>query len=147
MAVNCRVAPAVRSSVEPLKRSLLAGPAIVVMVELVPVKLLSIAVTVYVVPAVVAVVNVVVATPFALVVLFVGDNEPPVPVLLQVTLLPDAKTALPLASASCAVIVTAVPATGLLLLDVTIYFAAGPGTMRVPVLVTVPPPAACTMNV
>ena len=50
VAVSCRVAPAAKSTVEPLNNSLLAAPAFVVMLPLVPVKLvgllLSVAVTV-----------------------------------------------------------------------------------------------------
>jgi len=111
-------------------RYCVAVPAVVVMFPLVPVRLigllLSVAVTVYTVPATVPVVNETVATPLTLVVLVPDENEPPLPVLLHVTILPAVDTGLLLASASCAVIVTALPAAGLLLLDVTRYFVAGP---------------------
>lgn len=72
------------------------------------------------VPLVVLVVNVTVAWPAASVVEVGAENEPPF-VLDQVTVLPAVAMALPLTSASCAVIVTVVPATGLLELDVTTY--------------------------
>ena len=88
-------------------------------------------------PATVPVVNVTVATPLPFVVLVAGENDPLLPVLLHVTVLPEVETTLPLVSANCALIVTAVPATGLLSLDVTRYFVAGPATK-----VTVPPVTA-----
>ena len=85
----------------------------VVMVGLVPVReLLSVAVTAQSVPTVVPVVNVTVATPSASVVLVPEPNDPPVPVLLQVTTTPAEWIGSLLALASCAVIVTSVPATG-----------------------------------
>ena len=80
------------------------------------------------------VVNVTVATPLKLVVLVPEENEPPAPVLLQVTTLPAMGTGKPPASASCAVIVTAVPATGLLSLEVTTYLAGGLATTSVAVV-------------
>jgi len=52
-----------------------------------------------------------------------AEKLPPL-VLDQVTALPDVLIALPLASASCAVIVTFAPAIGVLALEVTTYFAA-----------------------
>ena len=53
------------------------------------------------------------ATPLALVVAgFAPLNEPPVPVLVNVTAIPEVATALPYWSASCAETVTAAPATG-----------------------------------
>src|SRR5919206_591894 len=70
-----------------------------------------------------------VAMPLASVKLVGLAKLPPVPVLLQVTVLPAVLTALPLASANWAEIVTLLPATGLLLLAVTRYFAAGPTTV------------------
>jgi hypothetical protein len=78
-------------------------------------------------PAFVAVLNDTVASPFASVVLVEVVNDPPVPVLLHVTTLPDVLTALLLASTNCAVIGTALPATGFGIPAVTIYFAAVPG--------------------
>ncbi len=60
----------------------------------------------------VLVVNETVATPLAFVVLPPG-SVPPVPVLVQVTVRPDVLTGLPYVSASWALMVTAVPATGL----------------------------------
>ena len=97
------------------------------MFALVPVwESVSVAVTVWTVPAVVLVVNDTVAVPLALVVL-VGELKDPPFVLLQVTTLPAVWTGLPPESANCAVIVTDVPATGLKLFDVTTYFEAAPG--------------------
>ena len=61
----------------------------------------------------VAVVSVVVAMPLPFVVAAAGLSEPPVPVLVNVTARPEVATALPYWSASCAVMVTAEPATGL----------------------------------
>ena len=96
------------------------------MFALVPVwESVSVAVTVWTVPAVVLVVNDTVAVPLALVVL-VGELKDPPFVLLQVTTLPVVWTGLPPESANCAVIVTDVPATGLKLLDATTYFEAAP---------------------
>ena len=83
--------------------------------------------TVWVVPAMVEVVKLTVAMPEPLVVEVGEPNEPPVPVFDQVTVRPLVETALLLTSASCAVIVTALPAIGLEELDVTRYFVAGPG--------------------
>ena len=103
-----------------------AGPGCVVTFPLVPVlELLSVAVTVWTVPAAMLVVNCTVAIPLALVMLVGALNEPPL-VLLQVTVLPEFATGFPKLSASCAVIVTALPAAGVLLLDLTTYFVAGP---------------------
>ena len=69
----------------------------------------------------------IVATPLAFVVLVGVAKEPPLE-LLHVTTMPACKTELLLASESCAVMVTDVPATGLLPLDVTRYFEADPTT-------------------
>lgn len=63
------------------------------------------------------------AIPLAFVILVAEANDPPL-VLLHVTTLPAALTALLPASASCAVIVTLLPATGLVLLEFTIYLLA-----------------------
>ena len=75
--------------------------------------------------------NETVAMPFVLVVLVPDENEPPDPVLLQVTTFPAMGTGRPPASANCAVMVTAVPATGLLSLEVTTYFAGWLATTSV----------------
>src|SRR5438093_2498349 len=89
------------------------------------------------VPAVAPVVNVTVATPPALVVLVGLPNDPPAPVLVQVTVLPAVATGLLFASANCAVIVMALPANGLLLLELTRYLAAGRAVVIMLPLVTV----------
>src|SRR5438093_6165411 len=81
------------------------------------------------VPAVVPVVKFTVATPLASVALVALANDPPTPVLLHVTVLPAVLTGLLFASANCAVIVTALPPTGLLLLELTRYLTAGPATV------------------
>ena len=94
-----------------------AGPATVVTV-VVPVILPVVAVIVCDVPAVVLVVNVTLATPLAFVVVDDELNEPPL-VLLHVAVCPGSAIALPPASTSCAEIVTAEPAAGFALLDVT----------------------------
>ena len=95
-------------------RYLVAVPAIMVMVEVVPVnEPPSVAVTVVVVPVTVWVVNTTVAAPLALVVQVPEANEPFESDLVHVTVRPDVVTALPFASASCAVMVTPSPATGL----------------------------------
>ena len=92
----------------------LAVPGIVVMVVLVPVKEApSVPVTVVAVPATVCVVKTTVAVPLPLVLLVAVANDPFASDLVQVTVRPDVLTALPLTSASCAVMVTPVPATGL----------------------------------
>jgi hypothetical protein len=70
-------------------------------------------VTAYTVPATVPVVNVTVATPLPFVVLVGVPNDPPAPVLLQVTIFPASAIGLFPASESCAVIVTEDPAAGL----------------------------------
>ncbi len=80
----------------------------------------SVPVTVCTVPAPVSVVKTTVATPLASVVLVAVANYPPL-VLLQFTISPAVLTALLLTSASCAVMVTSLPATGPVLLDVTRY--------------------------
>src|SRR6185369_3533222 len=75
-----------------------------------------VAVTTCTVATVVDVVKLTVATPLAFVLLVALANEPPF-VLDQVTVCPAVPIGLLFASANCAVIVTAVPATGLELLD------------------------------
>ena len=78
-----------------------AAPGTVTMLALVPASdVLSVAVTVYVMPEVVDVVKLTVAVPFAVVVEVVDANVPPLPVLLHVTVFPLVATELPLASAS-----------------------------------------------
>jgi len=117
------------------------APATVVIFPLVPVRPPpSVPVTVWTVPATVLVVKVTVAAPLAFVVLVEEEKEPPF-VLIQVTILPEVDTAFPLASVNCAVIVTCVPATGVLLLDVTLYFLAEPG-LKVTVSAALPPKTA-----
>src|SRR6266704_1606937 len=117
------------------------APATVVIFPLVPVRPPpSVPVTVWTVPATVLVVKVTVAAPLAFVVLVEEEKEPPF-VLIQVTILPEVDTAFPLASVNCAVIVTCVTATGVLLLDVTLYFLAEPG-LKVTVSAALPPKTA-----
>ena len=70
-----------------------------------------VAVTVWMVPFVVLTLKVTVVMPLALVVLVADEKEPPF-VLAQVTATPAAGTGLPTLSASCAVMVTAAPGTG-----------------------------------
>lgn len=98
-----------------------AAATTVVMAALVPVSdALSVAVTVVLVPLTVCVTNVMVAAPLPLVVdVFVGLNEPLALDLVHVTVRPLRATLLPLASRSCAVMVTLVPTVGLNELDVT----------------------------
>jgi hypothetical protein len=103
------------------------GPATVATLALVPPWLLASApVKLYVTPATVPVVKSTVATPFVFVAAVADANEPPAPVLPHVTTTPLGATELPFTSASCAEIVTTVPATADVLLGVTMYFAAGP---------------------
>ena len=116
-------------------RYLVAGPATTTIAGDVPVsELLSVAVTAYDVPVAVPTVRVTVVAPLAFVVELDGESEPPVPVLVQVTVLPGVATALPFASDSCAVIVTAAPGAGELFEAVTTYFVAA-GTVTVTVAV------------
>ncbi len=84
----------------------------VVIVLEVPLCVPSSPVTVWVVPAVVEVVKLTVAMPEPLVVEVAEPKMPPAPVFDQLTVRPLVETALLLASASWAVIVTALPATG-----------------------------------
>ena len=99
-----------------------SGPG--VMTLLVPVNDPVVAVTVCCV-AVGFVVNVTVAMPLEFVVDVAEPNEPP-PLLDHVTTCPAVNTALLLPSDSCALIVTAWPATGVVLFAVTRYFVAEP---------------------
>ena len=57
------------------------------------------------------------------------ENAPLPSLLLHVTICPAVATALPLASANCAVIVTLLPAVGDELDDVTKYWLAAPTTV------------------
>lgn len=98
-------------------------------------------VTVCAVPDVVAVVKLTVAMPLALVVDVAALKLPP-PVLDHVTTCPLVATALSFASASWAVMVTVLPATGLALDDVTKYFAAAPAIVVNTAVVPVTPPVA-----
>lgn len=78
-----------------------AAPGVVESAALVPVSAPpSVAVIVYDTPATVEVVNVTVALPFASVVLVADENEPPLPVFDQVTILRAVATGLFLLSAS-----------------------------------------------
>jgi len=126
------VVPFVSSDIEPTANVLVAAlgaPSVVVMLPLVPVRLdASVPVTVCTVPAVVLTVKVTVALPETSVVDVAVENEPPL-VLDHVTTRPDVATALPLASANCAVIVTVPPSVTLLALEVTRYFAAAPAVI------------------
>ena len=139
-ALIVTVSPAVGLLLLDVTTYFAAGPVCVVMLPLVPVnEVLSVAVTVWTVPATVLVVKTTVATPPVSVRLVGLANDPPVPVLLHVTVLPEVFTELLFASASCARIVTVSPAVGVLLLDVTIYFVAGPGCVVMVGLVPVRP--------
>ena len=82
--------PAIGVLLLEVTRYLAAGPATVVMLALVPVLAApSVAVTVWIVPAVVSVVKLTVAMPLALVVLVAVAKLPPTPVLDQVTTMPE----------------------------------------------------------
>ena len=107
-------------------RYLLAAPAMVVMLALVPVKAVVVAVTVVTVPATVCVVNTTVAMPLSFVVLVPVAKDPFTFDFVQVTTSLAVSRALPLASASCALIVTVDPAAGLEMLEVTMYLLASP---------------------
>lgn len=87
-------------------------------------------------PGVVLVVKRTVAMPLAFVVLVGVANVPP-PVLDHVTIRPAIATGLLFASASCAEIVTVVPAGGLVLLVVMMYLAGAPATLTTVPLVPV----------
>jgi hypothetical protein len=141
-------APATGLALDDVTRYLLATPTTVVKVLVVPVVPPVVPVAVCAVPAVVLVVNETVATPLAFVVDVAVPKVPP-PVLDHVTTWPAVDTALLFASASCAVIVTAAPATGLALELVTRYFVAAPATVVnvavVPVLPPVVPVAVCAV--
>src|SRR5258708_5211001 len=95
------------------------------------------------------VVNVTVATPLPLV-REVGLPKDPPPVLDQVTVLPEVATALLFPSASCAVIVTCVPAAGVELDDVTTYLVAAAAayvTVWLPLVMAAPLTVAPTVPV
>jgi hypothetical protein len=120
----------------------------VVNAALVPVRLEpSVAVTVWTTGGAAAlVVNVTVAMPEPSVVLVGEENVPPL-VLLQVTTMPDVATGLSFASASCAVTVTSVPATGLELLTETRYFVGVPAVMSIAFDVAPVSPVALKLKV
>jgi hypothetical protein len=98
-----------------------AGPAVVVMVPLVP--LINsesvLAVKVYAVPATVPVVKVTVANPAPLVVLVADEKLPSVPVFDQVTVFPAGELHDMPPRSQIALMVTEVPATGALEVEVT----------------------------
>lgn len=100
------------------------SPATVMTFPLVPVRSsASVAVKLYVTPAPVLVVNVIVARPLAFVVLVPPfENDPPVPLLVHVTVTPDVATGVFVPSTSCAVTVTGAPAATLGALAMTMYF-------------------------
>ena len=106
---------------------MLPDPLTVRIAPLVPLRDPSVAVTVCVVAAMVLVVNVSVAMPLALVGDVDAEKLPPL-LLDQVTVLPDVATGLLFTSVSCAEIVTDVPAIGVVLLVLTTYLVAAPGT-------------------
>jgi hypothetical protein len=117
-------------------RYFVAVPATVVIVPLVPFILsASIPMTIVEVPAIVCVVKTTVAVPLPFVVLVAAAKDPLAFVLLHVTILPDVLMELLFTSESCAVIVTVLPAAGLLLLEVTMYFVAAPATVVIVPLV------------
>jgi hypothetical protein len=120
-AVMVTVPPADGLDVDVVTTYFDAAATSVVIVAVVPVTdALSVAVTVVVVPVTVCVVSVTVAAPLALVSdVFEGANEPFAFDLVHVTVRPASDTLLPLASRSCAVIVTLVPTVGLNELEVT----------------------------
>ena len=107
-----------------------AAPTCVVTVGDVPVfEDASVAVTVRAVAETVETLNVTVAIPEAFVVDVAAENDcPDAAVADQVTTRPDVATALPFASASCAVTVTEPPTVGDVLDTVTRYFDAAPAT-------------------
>ena len=123
------VVPAVTEAGVPFTVSVVATPGTVVKLLVVPLYVPSSAVTVCDVPETVEVVKLTVATPEPLVVEVPDAKLPPAPVFDQVTVRPLVETGLLLASASWAVIVTAVPATGLDELDVTMYLVGPAGTV------------------
>jgi hypothetical protein len=113
-----------------------AVPAVVVIWKVLPVRFPVVAVTTWVVPTTVLVVNEMEAEPALLVTLVVFAKEPPF-VLLHVIVCPLDATALPFASTNCAVIVTAEPATTLDVAAVTRYCVAVPATIDTGELVPV----------
>jgi hypothetical protein len=100
----------------------------VTIVALLPVTLPVVAVTICDVPGVAEVVKLTVARPFASV-FVVGLAKLPPFVLVHVTVWPAVRAALPFASTSCALIVTAAPACGRRFETETRYFVAGPATV------------------
>jgi hypothetical protein len=101
-----------------------------------------VAVTVVDVPDTVWVVSVIVATPLPFVVDVAAEKEPLASDLVHVTTCPLVVTGLLFASASCAVIVTPLPATGPVELELTRYFVAPPAvnvTVASPLVIALPP--------
>src|SRR5579885_1448905 len=96
-------------------------------------------------PAVVLGVNTTVATPLPFVAV-VGLAKLPPLVLDHVTTCPGVATALPFASASCAVNVTVVPAPGARVLAVTRYCVAAPATIVTTGLEPVRPLSSVVVN-
>jgi hypothetical protein len=150
-------APATGLALEDVTRYLLAAPATVVIAAELPVLPPVVAVTTCAVPAVVLVVKLIVARPAASVVDVAALKVPPF-VLVHVTTWPLVATALPLASASCALTLTMLPAAGLVLDGVTTYFDAAPTTvvmvvdvpvmlaLSVPVTVVAVPATVCVVK-
>ena len=112
VTVTLAALPAVTEAGVPERLSVAATPGTVVIALVVPLRVPSSPVTVWAVPATVEVVKLTVATPEPLVVELGEPREPPAPVFDQLTVRPLVETALPLVSASWAVIVTELPATG-----------------------------------
>lgn len=136
-SVSCAVivtpAPATGEAALDVTTYFAAAPAEAVIVPDVPVSAPSVAVTVCSVPMTVWTVKTTVAMPEAFVVDVADANEPPAPVFDQVTTLPLVPTVLPCVSESCAVMVTLLPAAGVVELDVTTNFVAAPATdVKVP---------------
>jgi hypothetical protein len=123
-SVNCAVIvtglPATTVAAPADTTYFVATPAAVVIPGLLPVIALVVAVTTCVTPTLALVVKAIVATPLEFVVLVCEANDPPF-VLDHVTVVPPVETAFPFTSANCAEIVTAVPAAGARLFDVTRY--------------------------
>jgi hypothetical protein len=126
-----------------------AFPAIETIVAEVPVDAPSVAVTVQD-PTAAGVVNVTLATPLPFVDDVLDENEPPPQLFDQVAVWPEAETELPFTSASCAVIVTLLPATGVNEVAVTRNFAAAPAAnVTSAVCVNAPPfsvPVMCAVT-
>ncbi len=108
----------------------------------------SVAVTVWVVPDTLLVLNVIVAMPLLLVVELVPGLKVPPPELVQFTVTPDVFTGLLFRSVSCALIVTALPAMGVVLVETTTYLVAAAAvhvTCGLPVVIAAPPMVPLTV--